>query len=272
MSAADRACRLVAALTGVDVSAYKDAVLLRRLRARARGKWGGDPEAFLDALEAGGAPAVAEAYAVVASLRVRVSGFFRDPEAFRALEGAAYPALLAKHPPGAPLRVWSVACSRGQEPYSLAMSIADWAEARGLSVPTEVLGTDLDGPSLAVARAGWYPWHALEGLPDERRAAHFEPAEGGWAVGPGLRQAVTFREGDALDLASHPTRCDLIACRNLLIYLKRPRQEELILALGRALKPGGFLFLGPSETLVGRPWRQFEHVDSGHRIYRRAET
>jgi chemotaxis methyl-accepting protein methylase len=74
-----------------------------------------------------------------------------------------------------------------------------------------------------------------------------------------------------LDPASHPAAgaCDLIACRNLLIYLDRPAQEDLILALRRALRPGGYLVLGPSETVIGRPWCLLEHVEPALRIYRR---
>ena len=88
---------------------------------------------------------------------------------------------------------------------------------------------------------------------------------------PHLRQRVRFEGGDVLDPTTHPAagRFDLAVCRNLLIYLDRPAQEELILALRRALRPGGYLVLGSSETVIGRLWGLLEHVDPALRIYRR---
>ncbi|MHB8766179.1 MAG: CheR family methyltransferase, partial [Deferrisomatales bacterium] len=231
----------------------------------------GSVEGVLAALEGGGPAAEAEARALARSLFVRVSGFFRDPEMFQALEDAAYPELLASHRRGGePIRVWSVACSRGQEAYSLALSLGRWARQRGVVWPVEVLGTDLDTESLRFARAGVYDRRAVEGVAPDLLQEAFEPGPGGaWTVGAGLRAAVRFQRADALDFASHPAGFDLVSCRNLLIYFKREAQEELILALGRALRPGGFLVLGTSETVLGRPWRQFDHVHPAQRIYRR---
>ncbi|MDF1553688.1 MAG: protein-glutamate O-methyltransferase CheR [Deferrisomatales bacterium] len=266
-----RAVEVLYALLGINLLGYKPNVLQRRLLARMRDIGSASPAEYLARLEAGGPEAGQEARRFLASLSVRVSTFFRDPQVFTALGESVFPELLAR---GQELRVWSAGCSRGQETYSLAYTLHRSAGRRDAAPGFSVLGTDVDAGALRQAGLGVYSAKALEGVPDEVRGEMFEPvAEQRWRVLPHLRRQVRFEAGNVLDPATHAgaERFDLVACRNLLIYLDRPAQEELILALRRTLRPGGYLVLGSSETVIGRPWGLLEHVDPALRIYRRPQ-
>lgn len=266
----ERARAVVAALTGVRLTPFKSSVLARRLRIQSREFDCPTPEAYLDLLEAGGSQARSEAERLAGSLSANVSGFFRDPAAYDALEELAFPGLFEEAGPQGKVRVWSAACSRGQEPYSLGIRLWRYAHRRGLATRISVLGTDRNPEALEVARSGVYEHRWMTGVPSRvRREAFLQLGDGRWQVREEVRRLVSFRRGDVFDPSTHPKGRDLVACRNLLIYLRRSAQEDLILALRRALRPGGFLLLGSSETLLGRPWTTFEHVSPARRIYRR---
>ncbi len=247
---------------GLDLRAYKETAIVRRVRARCKALALPDPEAYA----AFAAANPEEARRLARSLSVAVSGFFRDPAAFAAL-GRLLPELAAPKPPGAPLRLWSLGCSRGQEAFSLA------ATALGTlppGRPFEVLGTDRDEGALAQARTGEYGEREVEGLSEVQRARVLEPAgEGRWRVRPGVRARVRFRAADLLDPATYPEGQDLVACRNVLIYLRRPVQTWVLEHLARALQPGGALVLGTSETLLGLGADRFDPWDARLRIYRK---
>jgi chemotaxis methyl-accepting protein methylase len=270
VSVTERARQFVRERTGTDVSAYKDSALLRRLKARARDLGLADIETYLERVQGSEAEADCEAERLLRSLQVGVSSFFRDPRVFETFEEVVCPGLFGDRDPALGIHGWSAGCSRGQEPYSLAISLRRCAGRFNFPGEISVLGTDVDPAAIATAEQGVYPARALEGLPDEIRAGAFEAARGGLAtVRPEIRALVRFRVGDALDFASHPAEMDLISCRNLLIYLRRSVQEDLLVALHRALRPGGYLILGASETMLGRPWRIFEHLSPSQRIYRK---
>ncbi len=269
---AQRARRLVFDLAGTEIGPYKENLLLRRLRALAREAGFPEPEAYLDQLEVGGPAAAAQARRIAQGVCVQVSCFFRDPAVFEAMERLVYPSLFADAA-GRPLRVWCAACAHGQEAYSLAISLWRYARGRDLAESVAVLGTDLDEEALARARAGVFGRRALEGVPAETLTEAFAAeGKGAWRVRPEVRRLVRFQRADLLDFGSHPGGVDLISCRNLLIYLRRPIQEDVILALRRALRPGGYLVLGSSETVLGRPWALLEHLSPARRIYRRREA
>ena len=266
---AERVHGLVLALAGADITAYKDNLLLRRVRAMARQGEFPDLDSYLDYLAAGGQRAAAQARQLVQNLSVSVSGFFRDPGVFRALEDEVFPQLYAGSR-AKTLRVWSAACAHGQEAYSLAISLWRYSRARGVGGRMAVLGTDVDEAALNHARHATYSRKSLEGVPPGVLEEAFVPESGNTLrVRPEIRSMVRFQRADLLDPGSHPQEIDLITCRNLLIYLRRAVQEEVILALRRALRPGGYLVLGASETVLGRPWAELEHVNPARRIYRR---
>ena len=267
-----RAVTALYALTGTELSGYKPNVLRRRLRGRARQTGAPSLTRYLDKLEVGGSVAEHEAQQFLASLSVRVSSFFRDPEVFAALEDRVFPELLEPRPKR--LEIWCAGCSWGQEAYSLAIALRRCVQRLSPRTTARVLGTDVDTGAVRHARLGIYTAKMLRGLAEATRNAAFEPTSSGrWRVRAELRAMVHFEHGDVLDHTGQtrsPTkRFDLVSCRNLLIYLDRPVQEKLILALRRALRPGGFLVLGTSETVLGQPWRLLEHISPAQRIYRR---
>jgi len=260
---------LVLSLVGADIAPYKENLLLRRVRAMARQRGVPDVATYLAQLEGRGAGVKDELRRLVRDLSVSVSGFFRDAAVFRSLEERVFPKLWEERKEE-PVRVWSAACAQGQEAYSLAISLRKFGKARPGAGRIAILGTDVDEKALATARRGSYPRRLLDGVPAALLDEIFEPEPGGaLRVRPEIRRLIRFQRADLLDPGSHPEGVDLIACRNLLIYLRREVQEDLILALRRALSPGGYLVLGASETVIGRPRSRLEHVDPARRIYRR---
>jgi chemotaxis methyl-accepting protein methylase len=177
---------------------------------------------------------------LVECIAIHESSFFRDPNQFDAFARHVLPSLTG------PVRIWSCGCARGQEPYSLAMVLAEAAHP-----DASVIATDISAPALAFARAGVYPEAALAGVSPYRRATWLVPDHEGWSVQPTIRRRVSF---ESHNLVSDPPpvppgRCQVVFCRNVLIYFG---PDALLSALDRIhawLPPGGLLFLGYAESL-----------------------
>ncbi|MBW8268404.1 CheR family methyltransferase [Caldovatus aquaticus] len=214
--------------------------------------------ASLDALAArlrGGASAATEALAreVVEALTTHESSFFRDGWPFDHLR-QMLPRLAAARPAGQPLRIWSAACSTGQEAYSVAMLAADPATWRGAAPPRiEILGTDIAREVLARAREGLYSQFEVQrGLPVQLLVRHFRPeGDGRWRIAPELRAVVRFEEFNLLSDPRPLGRFDVILCRNVLIYFDAPTKTAVLEALAGQLAPDGVLYLGGAETVLG---------------------
>lgn len=176
--------------------------------------------------------------------------FFRESRHFDHLRDTVIPAWLAARAGGdKPFRVWSAACSSGEEVYTLAMTLD---QALAGKAPFKVLGTDISGRVLARASEGVYEPRHLESVPEKLIETYFTPAPGGrWAVGPALRQRVAFGRVN-LTQPPWPMRepFDVIFCRNVMIYFNRVTQEKLVDDLTGLLKPGGYLYTGLSESLL----------------------
>jgi chemotaxis protein methyltransferase CheR len=153
-----------------------------------------------------------------------------------------------------PLRLWSAACSSGEEPYSMAMALA---EGLGSATTFKILGTDISGPMLAAAQQGEYNLDRLAAIPQPYLTRYFEPVQGSGGTrhraGAFLRQAVQYSRFNLNDPAAYVFRrpFDAILCRNVMIYFDRPTQERLVHQLSAQLAPGGLLFTGFSESLLG---------------------
>jgi chemotaxis protein methyltransferase CheR len=176
------------------------------------------------------------------------TSFFRDTSPFRQLTETILPALDASRAPGIPLRVWSAACSSGQEAYSIAIAAAEARFAR----PLDILGTDLSPAMVDRARAGLYSgFEADRGLSPAQRARWMTQETNGWRVAQDLRASCRFQVGNLLaDLRPLGT-FDLIFLRNVLIYFDGPTKERVVAACVARLAPDGFLCLGATETLLG---------------------
>lgn len=177
--------------------------------------------------------------------------FFRDPEAFERLQEHLLP-LLRQKPAHSLVRVWAPGCSTGEEAYSLAISLLECFDR---VEPTkhlrlQLFATDLNPEGIATARAGRYAANIEPDVRPERLRRFFTKADDGYRIRKEVRDTVVFAVHD-LNKDAPFTKLDLLVCRNLLIYLSAELQKNLIPVFHYALNPGGLLFLGPSESLMG---------------------
>ncbi len=196
---------------------------------------------------------------------IGVTSFFRNPEAFEALKQVVFPAIAPRR--DEPVRVWVLGCSTGQEAYSIAMAFVEHCDATHRAPRLQIFATDLNETLLDKARAGLYSRGIAEDLSPERVRRFFAEEDGGYRVVKSLREMVVFaRQNVARDPPF--SRMDLVSCRNLLIYLEPALQQKALPMFHYALNPGGFLFLGASES-VGRFTELFEPIDKKHKIFAR---
>jgi two-component system CheB/CheR fusion protein len=199
-------------------------------------------------------------------LMINVTGFFRDPEAWEALRTAVVAPLIDSCKEDRPLRAWVTACASGEEAYTLAMVIAE--EMRGRDpIEVKIFATDTAERSLALARAGVYPAGIEADLSPERLERFFEKDEHTYRIKKEIRDMVVFAPQDVLRDPPF-SRIDICSCRNLLIYLELETQRRVIALLHFALRDGGYLFLGNTESFSGSE-HLFEVISKRWRIYRR---
>lgn len=211
----------------------------------------------------------AELALLAKDLLIHVTRFFRDAAVFDLLRDHVLPELVAGHEGGLPLRIWVPGCSTGEETWSLAMLCREAIAASGRAIRLQIFASDVEAESVATARHAFYADALLAGIPPDRRERHFEREEGGWRVRAELRATVVFAVQDVL--VDPPfSRLDMVSCRNLLIYLRPEAQARVIALFHFALRPGGLLLLGASET-VGGAEAGFEPVDRSARIWRRTK-
>ena len=232
---------LIAAYAGISLLERKQNMVYNRLSRRLRATGTRSFGSYLDAVEA---PGSSEREAFVNALTTNLTAFFREPHHFD---------LLAKARPGARLRVWSSACSTGEEAYSAAIALRD-AGRQG-----EILATDIDTDALATARRAVYRIDPLEREGMARVRKYFLRGTGANArfalVKPELCEMVRF-EFRNLQAANWPAdeRFDVVFCRNVMIYFDRATQQQLLDRFAKVLAPGGLLFLGHSESCAaGHP-------------------
>jgi PAS domain S-box-containing protein len=208
-----------------------------------------------------------EIKALVKDLMISVTGFFRDPDAWRALDETVLAPLIAERKADAEIRIWVPACATGEEAYSIAMLALERAEAERKPFDLRVFATDGQGENLNVAREGIYPAAAAETIAPERLARFFDRLDGSYQVKRALRELVVFAPQNLLRDPPF-SRLDLITCRNVMIYLEPEAQKRIVALFHFALREGGHLFLGNAET-VGRYDDLFETVSKKWRIFRR---
>jgi two-component system CheB/CheR fusion protein len=206
-----------------------------------------------------------EAVLLMRELLISVTNFFRDPEAYAALEQRVMPVLFQRRAAEDQVRVWSAGCATGEEAYSVAMMLAERASSMVDAPAVQVFATDLDEKAIAAARDGLYAEADVADLSPARLARFFQREPGGYRVRRELREMVLFAHHN---VTRDPpfSHLDLIVCRNLLIYLNRSIQERLIEMFHFSLRPGGFLFLGTSETADGYA-ELFSTVDKEAHIF-----
>jgi chemotaxis methyl-accepting protein methylase len=248
--------------TGRDVQYYRRSTLWRQAERRMRVNGLTDRREYLELLSSGHT----EAAALTRELLVSVTGFFRDPEAFRAL-ACVIPELFKGKDEGDTVRAWVPGCATGEEAYSIAMLLLEHAETLANAPHVQVFAGDLDGQAVETARSGRYPATIADAVGDDRLRQFFARETAGFRVRRHLRQAMLFAAHDVVK-DSALARMDLVACRNLLIYLHRDAQKRVVDTFHFSLRPGGVLFLGTAESADDEKL-QFESIDHRHSIYRR---
>lgn len=239
---------LVKTRSGIVLTADKGYMLETRLGAMLRREAIASLDALALRLRGPGSQALAAE--MVEALTTNESSFFRDGKPFEHLK-KLLPRLAAARPPGQAIRIWSAACSSGQEACSIAMTAAELGGAlAGRRV--EILGTDLSKEMLDRARDGIFTQFEVQrGLPVQMLVKHFRQDGTRWRIAPELRATMRFQPFNLLDDARVLGRFDVVFCRNVLIYFDAPTKSRVLAALAGQVAADGVVYLGGAETVLG---------------------
>lgn len=201
-------------------------------------------------------------------LLIGVTNFFREPDAFAVLKEKVIPEMLKNRKAGDSIRVWVVGCSTGEEAYSIAIVLKECLDELKLKgIKTQIYATDIDKEAIDVARQGRYPDNIAADVSEERLQRFFSKEEDRYRIKKNIRDGIVFAVQNILTDPPF-TKLDMISCRNLLIYLNSETQKKLLPLFNYILNPGGFLFLGSSET-IGSSTDLFSPVDNKWKIFTR---
>jgi two-component system, chemotaxis family, CheB/CheR fusion protein len=267
LSAFQKILLLLRAKTGNDFSLYKKNTILRRIDRRMSVHQITNVPHYVTYLQHN----PQEIDLLFKEMLIGVTNFFRDPEAFATLKEKVVERLLAGKGGHGILRIWVPGCSTGEEAYSLAILLRECLDQKPhLDLRTQIYATDIDPQAIQFARQGLYPNHIAADVPADRLQRYFHQEDAHYRIRKEIRNLVVFAPQN---LVSDPpfTRLDLLCCRNLLIYFNPEVQKKILPLFYYALIPGGFLFLGPSET-IGGYHDLFAPVDSKWKIYSRRES
>jgi two-component system CheB/CheR fusion protein len=248
--------------SGNDFKHYKRATVLRRIERRLQVNGLPDLPTYRDYLQEHSE----ETRPLLQDMLISVTNFFRDRDAFEALEREVLPILLENRSPDDAIRVWVAGCATGEEAYSISMLLSERADGKLSAPEIQVFATDIDENAISVGRAAIYPKAIATDVSPVRLRQFFTQEKDQFRVAKSLREKVLFARHNLLRDPPF-SRLDLISCRNLLIYLDREAQTRILEMFRFALKPGGFLFLGQSES-ADPTANLFMVVDKKNRIYR----
>ncbi len=246
---------------GIDFSYYKENTIIRRLERRLSINRFERLEDYIKLLN----ESEKEQDILYRELLIGVTRFFRDEAAFAVIRNNVLPKLMESRPKQ--LRLWSVGCSTGEEVYSMAMIIKGYLEEHNLNTEVKIFATDIDKHSLEQAGQAYYPESIVSDVEPGLLARYFVKRENGYQVGETLRKMVIFATHNVLRDPPF-SKLDMIVCRNLFIYFKPDSQSRVLNIFQMALKPGGFLFMGSSESL-GMYTEAFNVISAKHKVYSR---
>ncbi len=238
--------RRVLDVTGIDIGCYKRQQMERRLRALLGRTQVEDYYAYAKLIESD----PEKARELWDFVTINVSEFFRNPDRYRDLQEKILPSLYT----GKPLNIWSAGCAHGAEPYSIAIILRERFPSGH-----KIVATDIDRKTLSRAKAGVYEKNDLKNVTPERMKYFVEREDGKYAVSDCLKQYVTFVHHDLLS-DDYPGGLDLVVCRNVVIYFTEDAKERVFRGFARALRPGGILFVGETETVFNPKIIGFEPV------------
>lgn len=253
--------------TGHDFSQYKPSTLMRRLDRRLSAQRIDSIEHYARYLREN----PSEIDHLFREFLIGVTSFFRDAEAFEALQRQVVPKILLGKKKGEEVRVWVPGCSTGEEVYSIAILLREGLDdlPRGHGLKVTIFATDIDTDSIEKARQGQYPEGISADVSQQRLSRFFIQNDQGYRIRQDIREMVVFAPQNILRDPPF-TKLDLLCCRNLLIYLTGELQKRLLPLFHYALKPQGFLFLGSAET-VGGFGDLFTSLDNKWKIYQRRD-
>jgi two-component system CheB/CheR fusion protein len=257
---------LIRVVTGVDFSFYKPTTIKRRVSRRMLLHKIDRLDRYVSFVRTN----PAETQALYQDLLISVTSFFRDREAFQCLQQEIIPKLVEARLSDAPIRAWIPGCASGEEAYSVTICLLEGLSDYGPNPPLQIFATDLSEGAIKRAREGFYPENIAADVSMERLRRFFSKVEGGYRISKLLRDLCVFAPQNLVKDAPF-SRMDLISCRNVLIYLGTPLQRRVLTTFHYALKPGGFLMLGGSETTSSAA-ELFEEVSKKHKIYVRLQT
>jgi len=257
----------LAAEKGPDLRGYKLTSLERRVRKRMSEVGVCTFREYLALAHSN----AAESSSLLNTVLINVTEFWRDPQAWQYLRDEGLPLALRELQPGDPLRAWSVGCATGEEPYTLAMLLSEYLGSSLTDYNIKIYATDIDEDALVIARRGEYPLERLRRIPSPLREKYFTGKGSILRVNRDIRRLTIFGRSNMVSDApiSH---CNLVVCRNVLIYFDSSTQNQAISRMQYALEPGGVLFLGKAESQLGnhpifRPvnsrWRLFQKPRGG---------
>ena len=249
-----------------DFQQYKTSTLVRRIERRMQVLRIAEVDRYVERLRQDRE----EASLLFKELLISVTAFFRDADAFAMLAEQVVPRLLENRGPGEQVRIWVPGCATGEEAYSIAILVREALERLAAPPNVQIFATDIDERALRVARQGAYPLTIADNVSPDRLGRFFIRKGKRLHVVKKLREMCLFSPHN---LVSDPafSRLDLISCRNLLIYLGPPLQKKLMSVFHYALRPGGYLLLGPSENVIFRA-ELFREVDAKQRLFQRKPT
>ena len=264
----EQICSFLRRRLGHDFSGYKKNTLIRRIQRRIQITQMNSVSAYVEYLRLN----EEEIDLLFKDLLIGVTHFFRNPESFAVLKQTVIvPLVRNRKSSGRPIRVWVAGCSSGEEVYSIAMLISEEIERQDVNCQVCIFASDIDERALEKARQSRYPDSIAEQVSSDRLKRFFVKHDGFYQVNKKLREMCIF---SLHSLISDPpfSRLDLIACRNLLIYLDNDLQKRVLPLFHYALNPNGYLFLGSSESLASSNSDLFREIDKQHRVFQQKQT
>ncbi len=226
-------------LTHIDLNAYKEKQMKRRIDTLIAKNGVKEYDKYVMVLKTD----KVRFEEFVNYLTINVSEFYRNRDQWELLDKEIIPELIAKF--GRNLKIWSAACSTGDEPYSLVMALSKHLPLSQI----KILATDIDKQVIAKAKVGLYNEKSIAGVPEDLKKRYFTQIGPSFQISNEIKSRVEFKEHNLLKDA-YPSDCNLIVCRNVLIYFTEEAKEEIYRKFERALKPGGLLFIGSTEQII----------------------
>lgn len=241
----------VFSLTNIDLNAYKERQMKRRIDTLISKNSIAGYNEYISAINKDSSLF----HEFINYITINVSEFYRNPEQWALLEKEVFPQMLKNF--GSKLKIWSAACSTGDEPYSLAMVLSRLLPLNQI----RIIATDIDKEVLAKAKVGLYNEKSIKSVPDEFKKKYFTKIGPSYQISDDIKRCVEFREHNLLE-DPYPGSCNLIVCRNVLIYFTEEAKNDIYLKFNEALKKDGILFIGSTEQIIQYRAMNFERYKS----------